>query len=186
MLRAAPKLLNGTLRFASPIGAYALFLVLISLIDLESTGKMIPLLGAYMFPPFGKETIIPIAIARGVNPVIVSSSIITLDALTAVFLALNFNLLYSLPFIGNLIKKFEKVGNKTLERRKWIKRFSTVGLLLFMLIPFQGTGAISTSLIGRLAGVDVYRVVFAVFAGSVLTTVTLTFFSGLVRSLFTG
>ncbi|MEK0324284.1 MAG: small multi-drug export protein [Nitrosopumilus sp.] len=115
-----------------------------------------------------------------------SSSIIALDSLTAVFLALNFNLLYSLPFFGNLIKKFEKVGNKTLERRKWIKRFSTLGLLLFMLIPFQGTGAVSTSLIGRLAGVDVYRVVLAVVAGSVVTTVTLTFFSGLVRSLFTG
>jgi len=116
----------------------------------------------------------------------VSSSIIALDALTAVFLALNFNLLYYLPFIGNLIKKFEKAGHKTLERRKWIKRLSTVGLFLFMVIPFQGTGAISTSLIGRLAGVDVYRVVFVVFVGSILTTITVTvFFSALMR-FFTG
>ena len=55
-----------------------------------------------------------------------------------------------------------------------------------MLIPFQGTGAIITFLIGRLAGVDVYRILLAVFAGSVVTTVTVTFFSGLVISLFTG
>ena len=186
MLGITSKLLDGTLRFASPIVAMLIFLFLIIIIDIETTAKDLLFLPAYMFPPFGKESIIPIAIARGVNPLIVSSSIIALDSLTAVFLALNFNLLYSLPFFGNLIKKFEKVGNKTLERRKWIKRFSTLGLLLFMLIPFQGTGAVSTSLIGRLAGVDVYRVVLAVVAGSVVTTVTLTFFSGLVRSLFTG
>jgi len=99
---------------------------------------------------------------------------------------LNFNLLYYLPFIGNLIKKFEKAGHKTLERRKWIKRLSTVGLFLFMLIPFQGTGAIITFLIGRLAGVDVYRILLAVFAGSLVTTVTITLLFLLGISLFTG
>jgi len=163
-----------------------IFLFLIVLIDLETVWQDLLFLPPYMILPFSKLSLIPLSIARGVNPLIVSSSIIALDSLTAVFLALNFNLLYYLPFIGNLIKKFEKAGHKTLERRKWIKRLSTVGLFLFMLIPFQGTGAIITFLIGRLAGVDVYKILLAIFAGSLVTTVTITFFSGLVRSLFTG
>ncbi|MFQ6011205.1 MAG: small multi-drug export protein [Nitrososphaerales archaeon] len=186
MSQLIPRWLNRAFRFTFPFGAAAIFFLLISLVDSQSLGKMFPFLAGYILPPLGKESMIPAAILSGVNPVVVSSTIITLDSLTAVFMVLNFDLLYSLPRIGRSIKKFEESGEKTLKKRRWIKRFSTVGLVLFMLIPFQGTGAIATSLIGRLAGVDVYRVVAAVFVGSVMTTATFTSFSRLISSFFAG
>ena len=52
------------------------------------------------------------------------------------------------------------------KKMKWIN----VGLLLFMIIPFQGTGGISTTIISRLLGLSAKRTVAIVFAGSIITT----------------
>ena len=44
-------------------------------------------------------------------------------------------------------------------------------LLLFMAIPFQGTGGISTSIIARIVGVGPGKTVLICFLGSSITTV---------------
>ena len=144
---------------------------------------------AYLFPPFGKESIIPYMLSSGeglslpgwlswvdggvVGPALpgwtVWSMIVVMDVISSAILA------YSWWFAEFIIVRIRILDRayKALQRRaeKYRKkRLLTVSLLIFMMIPFQGTGGISTTIVARLLGVSAKKTIMIVFVGSLVTT----------------
>lgn len=147
---------------------------------------LFPLLVAYVFPPWGKESIVPIAIGMGIPPEIVSVSIITVDITKSLFILWNFDYLYAVPYVGIVLKRIEGRANKALAKKGWLRSSSLLSLTLFMVIPFQGTGATTTSVIGRILNLPKEKVLVAVIVGSLASTLSIAYTSKAVISLIVG
>jgi len=69
---------------------------------------MIGLMAAYLLPPAGKETVIPIGIAFGIPWWYMALSIVLIDNETGLFMALNFDLAYRIAYFGPLLSDLTK------------------------------------------------------------------------------
>jgi uncharacterized membrane protein len=141
------------------------------------------LISGYFFPPLGKETIIPAGIIAGINPLIMALSIAFVDIIVALFLVWNYDLAKKLPLIGSFIDKIEKIGKKTSSKYNWIKPLRFIGIMLFVMVPFQGSGGLVGSIIGRLIGVKPWNIFFAISAGSIFGCILIAYFSEIILSI---
>ena len=131
---------------------------------------------AYFFPPAGKESVIPItmgyllAMNRPVleSVLLVATSIAFVDIDVALFLAWNFDLALKIPLVGRFIRKVESKGHSIMARRKMLNWSAFLGLVLFVIVPFQGSGALTTTIIGRIIGMEKFRVFLAITIGALL------------------
>lgn len=160
------------------------------------------LLFAYLVPPFGKETIIP-AMLFGENIQLVLSDILHLgldtssitgypiwlimigivgmDIAVSAFITLNFDLLLKIPIVGAWLRWIMRSARAVIKKKQWIENLSSAGLLIFMYIPLQGSGAMTTSVIARLLGYKPVHAIGLVTLGSILSCVTVLFgFSSII------
>jgi uncharacterized membrane protein len=142
------------------------------------------LISGYFFPPLGKETIIPAGVISGINPLIMALSIAFVDIIVALFLVWNYDLAKKIPLIGSFIDKIEKIGKKTSSKYNWIKPLRFIGIMLFVMVPFQGSGGLVGSIIGRLIGVKPWNIFFAISAGSIFGCILIAYFSDIILSIF--
>lgn len=96
----------------------------------------------------------------------------TVDVLTGLFLVWNFDLLYRVPFLGPLLRVMEAKGLLFLDANPWVRRVAFSGVVLIVIVPFQGTGAVMGSIVGRLIGLGPWRTFAAIVIGG-YTGVTL-------------
>ncbi|MGM0404693.1 MAG: small multi-drug export protein [Thermoplasmatota archaeon] len=129
----------------------------------------------YFFPPAGKESVIPLTVgainAKGVlTPstiiVLVAGSIAFVDIVTSYFLLWNFYIAEKIPLIGTWIKKFEKFGAQKMKEKQWISKVAFIGVVLFVMFPFQGSGGVGGSIVGKVIGLDKFKAWLAIIAGS--------------------
>lgn len=134
------------------------------------------LMGTYFVPPFGKESVIPLGISQGIPPFIWSTSIIIFDFLACVTILTNWWLLEAGIKHFKLISKWYNAIHKRMQRIESKKYGVLVPLVLlgFMCIPLQGSGAITTALIGTLLGFKQRDIIIVVIIGSTLSTVLIT------------
>ncbi|HJK07217.1 MAG TPA: small multi-drug export protein [Methanocorpusculum sp.] len=130
-------------------------------------------LGLYLMPGFGKESIVPLAMAFGISWWQITLGIVVGDMALAIIIAYNFDLLLRLPLLGRVLRYFTTKTNEVLQKYLWIKGLSLVGLFLFMYIPFMGSSAINTTIVGRLLSVPPKTLLTIVFVGSILATLTM-------------
>ena len=130
-------------------------------------------LGLYLMPGFGKESIVPLAMAFGISWWQITLGIVVGDMALAIIIAYNFDLLLRLPLLGRVLRYFTTKTNEILQKYLWIKGLSLVGLFLFMYIPFMGSSAINTTIVGRLLSVPPKTLLTIVFVGSILATLTM-------------
>ncbi len=132
-------------------------------------------MSTYFFPPFGKESVIPLLVGelnrRGVfTPAaiitLVGGTIAYIDIVTAYFLLWNFYIAEQIPFLGKWIKKFEEFGAQKMKEKKWISRVAFVGIALFVVFPFQGSGGVGASILGKVIGMDKYHAWIAIIIGA--------------------
>jgi len=141
-------------------------------------GKYGSLLAIYFLPPAGKESVIPLMLsANSFGPPLPAwaavTGIIAMDVVCSVIISYCWwfpeLLIKGVPFLdkgyGLLQRKASKYRGKGIVE---------LPLLLFMVIPFQGTGGISTSIIARTVGVGPGKTVLICFLGSMITTVVWT------------
>ncbi len=126
-------------------------------------------LAACFIPPAGKESIIPIMIAGGLEPVIIFVGIFLLD-LTACFIILTcFEVIdYLIYRTGFLKRKVQKIENKVNRFEKY--DLVSLGLIGFMFLPFQGTGAITTSILAQFLRLPDWKTLVVVIIGSVTSS----------------
>lgn len=146
--------------------------------------KFWSLISGYFFPPLGKETIIPGGIIAGIDPLIMALSIAFVDIIIALFLVWNYDLTKKIPLIGNFIEKIESIGRKTSNKYNWIKPLRFIGIMLFVMIPFQGSGGLVGSIVGRLIGMKPWNIFFAISAGSLIGCSLIAYFAEAILSIF--
>lgn len=124
------------------------------------------LMVAYILPPAGKESVIPIGIAVGFPWWMMAFTIALLDILTGIFMALNFDIALKIPGLGGWIRRFIANGEQFFARRPWLERFYFTGVVLFVMFPLQGSGGVGATLVGRMMGLSPVRVLLAITIGA--------------------
>lgn len=130
---------------------------------------------AYFFPPAGKESVIPLLVGElnrrnAFSPTaiitLVGGSIAFIDVITSYFLLWNFYIAESIPFLGEWIKRFEKFGAQKMKEKTWISKVAFVGVAFFVVFPFQGSGGVGGSILGKVIGMDKYHAWIAIIIGA--------------------
>jgi len=163
------KLSVGLGKFFIPIilgsGAFAIIGLLL---EEAMRVKYWPLITGYFFPPLGKESIIPLGVGFGINPLVMALSIAFVDIVVALFLVWNYDLAKKLPFVGKFMIKVEEKGRNVEQKYGWIKPLRFIGIILFVMVPFQGSGGLVGSIVGRLIGMKPWNTFFAISLGAVI------------------
>jgi uncharacterized membrane protein len=181
------------------IAAGASFVVLIyHLLTPEQQQWYVALSVAYFVPPAGKETVIFIGLSQGLPVLPWCSTLWVFDILVCLAIMTNwwfFELIIThippFPFLGIRREKprcykkiislkiwYEKLHQKTrqIEMKNYGKLLLFV-LALFMFVPFQGTGAMSTAIIGTFLGLRKRTTFFIVVGGSLLSILVMSLIS---------
>ena len=125
------------------------------------------LMVVYFVPPFGKGTVIPGGIALGLDPWVLAIATAFVDIAVGVFLTWNFDLAKKIPFIGSGITRIQEKGKAMLTSLPWLERASVTGIIAFVMFPFQGSGAVGGTILGRAIGISPNKNLAAVSIGAI-------------------
>jgi len=127
------------------------------------------MLAIAFIPPAGKESVIPILVARGIETPILVSTIVFADLATCFIILSSFEVV---EYIAGKFEFLHNALNKSARRAESAKKHGLlhIGLTAFMFIPFQGTGSIVTSFLAQVLGVKKWKTVLIVLVGSILST----------------
>lgn len=129
---------------------------------------MIGLIVAYILPPAGKESIIPIGIALGIPWWYMAVSIAMIDIETCLFMVLNFDLVYKIPYLGNLLTKITDKTRTFFTRHPWLVGLNFAAVVLMVMVPVLGSGGVRGSIAGKLLGMNNYLIFLAVLSGTLI------------------
>lgn len=130
----------------------------------------------YFLPPLGKESVIPAAITiDGLDWWLVALTIAFIDIVVGLFLAWNFDIAKRIPLIGAFIRRLETKGMSLMSDKPWVEKFTFMGIVLFVVIPFQGSGAVGGTIMGRALGMKPPKVWAAVIVGAFIGCFTIAF-----------
>ncbi|MDD3136279.1 MAG: small multi-drug export protein [Methanoregula sp.] len=129
---------------------------------------MVGLMVAYLLPPAGKETVIPIGIALGIPWWYMALSIVMIDVETCLFMALNFDLAYRIPFLGSLLADLTTKTRQFITTHRWFAGIGFFAILLMVMVPVFGSGGIRGSIAGKLLGMNTRLVFFAILVGALV------------------
>ncbi|HDO19579.1 MAG TPA: hypothetical protein ENG74_02505 [Thermoplasmatales archaeon] len=149
-------------------------------LDPDTRVKLWSLIAAYFFPPLGKESVIPAAIAFGINPLLIALSIAFVDSVVSLFMVWNYDLVKKIPILGNFVRKVEDLGIKGSKRYAWVRPLKFIGIVLFVMVPFQGSGGVVGSILGRIIGMRAVTTWLAVTTGAVVGCLLIAFSAKLI------
>ncbi len=129
---------------------------------------MVGLMAAYILPPAGKETIIPIGIALGFPWWYIALSIVMIDVETGLFMAFNFDLAYEIPYLGKILDDLTRATERFLEGHHWLAGLYFFAIVLMVMVPVLGSGGVRGSIVGRLLGMDPRVVFLAIVIGALI------------------
>ena len=173
------------------IGICTLLAIGLSL-DPDTRSKYWCLCIAYLVPPFGKESVIPIGIAGGkifvpiinahvqVPPIdanIIAFSVALIDSVVSLFTVWNYDLIKKIPILGSFVRKVEELGREGSKEYAWVRPLKFTGIVLFVMVPFQGSGGLVGSILGRLIGMRAVTTWLAVTIGAFAGSFILAYFA---------
>lgn len=174
-------------------------LLLYFIVDPSCSGKLFLLMFAYFIPPLGKESVIPIGVSGGelsipflsktvvvpkIDPLLMALTIAFVDIVVALFLVWNYDLAKKIPLIGRFMSKVEEIGRSSSDKYSWVKPLRFIGIVLFVMVPFQGSGGLVGSILGRLIGMKPWNTFFAISLGSIVGCLLIAYFAEAVLSVF--
>ncbi len=126
------------------------------------TGLMV----AYLLPPAGKETVIPIGSAFGIPWWYMALSIAMLDIETGLFMALNFDLAYRIPWFGHQLSNLTRMTGEFILSHRWFTGLRFFAIVIMVMAPFFGSGGIRGSIAGKMLGMETLPVFLAIATGA--------------------
>lgn len=162
------------------IGIFVIFLIL----DYDTFLIVGRWMVIYYFPPLGKEWAIPGAITEGAHPLEIALAIAFLDIITAVFLLWNYDFAKLIPWLGDWMERSEKKGKKKFDEHPWWENVAFVGVALFVVFPFQGSGGVGASILGRAIGMEKHKVVLAICVGAIPGCIFLAYVGEAIIGIF--
>ena len=148
----------------------------------EEFTAMVGLMVAYMLPPAGKETVIPIGIALGIPWWYMALSVTMIDVETGLFMALNFDLAYRIPLVGPIISDLTEKTKSFLAAHYWLAGLWFFAIVLMVSVPFFGSGGIRGSIAGKLLGLSTWLTFFAILAGALIGCFVMALFSDAIMA----
>jgi len=91
-----------------------------------------------------------------------------MDTSTVLVVVYSIEAIYKIPGVGKGLMKVQANAGIVLDAFPWIRKFALIGIVLFVLFPVSGTGAIGGSLLGALLGLHRYKIIAAVSVGGCL------------------
>ena len=129
---------------------------------------MAGLMVVYILPPAGKETVIPVGIALGIPWWYMALSIVMIDVETGLFMALNFDLAFRLPYLGTILADLTQKTQRFIEDHRWISGLYFFAIVLMVMVPVFGSGGVRGSITGKLLGMGTFLVFLAILAGALI------------------
>lgn len=148
--------------------AVAVVIVLVVSLPQELFLPLAGLIVAYLLPPAGKETVIPVGIALGIPWWYMALAIVAVDLIAALFMALNFDLLFRVPWLGPLLEALTKKTREMLLSHRWLASLWFFAIVLMVMVPVLGSGGVRGSIAGRLLGLPTPLSILAIGAGSLI------------------
>jgi uncharacterized membrane protein len=183
--KAAKKRYISLLKFFFPIIlGFAVYIIVGFSMTESMRIKYFPLITAYFFPPFGKESVIPSGIIAGFHPIVIALSIAFVDIIIALFLLWNYDYAKKIPLVGKFMEKVESLGKTSSNKYGWIKPLRFIGIILFVIVPFQGSGGLVGSIVGRLVGMKPINTFLAICIGAISGTILIAYFADAILSVF--
>lgn len=159
----------GWLKVSVPFLLCGIFLAVVGLfLPAEQWLLLFGMMVAYIVPPLGRETIIPASILLGIPWWLIAFTLAFLDFAGGLFMAWNFPLVLRIPYVGPWIRRFVAAGRTYLDRRPWLERLYFVGLIIFVSLPFDGSGSIVGSIVGRMLGMTKAEVLTCITIGGII------------------
>lgn len=121
---------------------------------------------AYLLPPAGKETVIPIGIALGIPWWYMAAAVAMIDIDTGLFMALNFDLAYRIPVLGPILSGITEKTQQFLTDNRWLGSLWFFAIVLMVMVPVLGSGGIRGSIAGKLLGMKTIPVFLAILCGA--------------------
>ena len=90
------------------------------------------------------------------------------DAATALLIMANMQPIYRLPVFGPRLARAREVGFQVLKTHKWMRRAAELGLIVFVALPFQGSGAVLGVVLGRILGLSRTAIFVCTVVGSAI------------------
>jgi uncharacterized membrane protein len=106
------------------------------------------------------------------------------DIIIALFLLWNYDLAKKIPLIGKFMIKVENIGKSSSDKYSWIKPLRFIGIVLFVMVPFQGSGGLVGSILGRLIGMKPLNTFFAISIGAIVGCSLIAYFADAILSVF--
>lgn len=132
----------------------ALYLAGIAVGSFIGGGKFVILLGAAKNAPLGVWPLAHIVIYG--------------DIATMFIMMANLHVLYRLPWVGRKLAQAHEASHYVLKANPWMRRLAWIGLAVFVAVPFQGTGAVGGTILGRILGMSYLSIGTAIPVGSLL------------------
>ena len=176
--------------FAFPIIVAVIFILSLYILFPNSLFYRIGgILALYLIPPAGKESMVPAAVYLlkdhyGIWSIFIASTLISMvDILVAWWVGWNWDLVKMIPLLGRYIQKLEKIGKKKWKEHRILRKFAYAGIAAFVAIPFQGSGGLTATVIGRIFGLEKYKVLASIGLGAIVGTLIIGF--GAYFTIFT-
>jgi uncharacterized membrane protein len=175
----------GWLRITIPFLICGVFLVVLyGILPIHEFFLLFGIMVAYVVPPAGRETVIPVGILLGIPWWLIAFTLVLLDFAGGLFMAWNFPLVLRIPYLGPWIQQFMAAGRTYLDKRPWLEKLYFVGLVLFVSIPFEGSGSIVGSIIGRMLGMTKMEVLACITIGGIIGSFGIALGADYIRTLF--
>jgi uncharacterized membrane protein len=101
---------------------------------------------------------------------IIAISVAFVDVITAFFLLWNYDLVKKVPWLGPWMQRTEDSNRDAIHSSPWRQRFALVGVSVYVMFPVHGSGGLVGTIIGRILGLNRWRVFGAVAVGAIIGT----------------
>ena len=128
----------------------------------------------------------PVALSGSVPIYLIVGAITLIDLCVGIFLVWNFDLARKIPLIGNFIRRIESKGGDILAKKPWVEKLAFTGIVLFVMFPFQGSGAVGATIVGRMLGMDPKKVWYAVIVGAIVGCLIIAYTSAFAMTFLAG
>ena len=179
----APRPLTAATRRAlviGPIVGFALILVTAGVFVSPAAAGFIASLAAGTFVGGGKLVILAGAVEQApVGHWEIAALVVYSDLATSLIMMGGIHVLDRIPFVARRLAKAGESSGRVLEHNPWMHRATWLGLAIFIAVPFNGTGALVGSVLGRLLGLSRASIVSATGFGSAASATALALASGI-------
>ena len=163
-----------------PIVGFGLILLLTGLFVSPAAAGFIASLGAGTFVGGGKLVILAGAVEQApVGHWALAALVVYIDIATALVIMGGIHVLDRVPGVARRLAAAGESSGRVIEHNPWMLRATWIALAVFIAVPFNGTGALVGSVLGRLLGLSRVSIVSATAFGSAVGATALALASGI-------